>query len=95
MSMVANLEIPDGGVAQGTQVRLADGTYLNGLTAVKLEIDPKTSLWRMEVGLNPRFIQQVPIELEIHAVNIGNIADLTDDQLAHLGLQRIPGIAQN
>ena len=93
MSMVANLEIPNGGVAQGTQVRLADGTHLRGLTAIKLEIDAKTRMWRMDVGLNPCFIQQVPIELEIHAVNIGNIADLTDEQLSHLGLQRIPDSA--
>ena len=86
---IVKLHIPDGGSAHGTKVELEDGSKLGGIQSIKLEASVADPVWKMTLDVKPNFLHQVPADVELYAVNIGNIDDLTDEQLKAIGLQRI------
>lgn len=46
-------------------------------------------MWKMTIDILPRFLNQLPMDVQLHAINIGNINNLSDADLADIGLQRI------
>ena len=89
MSKIAKLIIKDGQSAMGSQVELEDGSKLSGIQAIQLASSVDQPTWRMTVDVCPGFIDQLPFGVELVAINIGNLSDLTDEQLEKIGLQRI------
>ncbi|MDB0115201.1 hypothetical protein CTZ05_00120 [Acinetobacter baumannii] len=77
---IANISIPDGGLVKGTKVTLADGTAIGGITSIKLEGDIDNPVWLATVQIHPKFIDQIPFDVELTSVGIGIIDDLTDEQ---------------
>jgi len=86
---IVRIVIPDGPIAQGSKVYCEDGSAIGGIRAVTLKCSVDDPVWRLSLDINPCFQNQLPIEAELIAVGIGNIKQLTDEQLAQLGLQRI------
>ncbi|QHB89505.1 hypothetical protein F9K57_03150 [Acinetobacter baumannii] len=77
---IANISIPDGGLVKGTKVTLAGGTAIGGITSIKLEGDIDNPVWLATVQIHPKFIDQIPFDVELTSVGIGIIDDLTDEQ---------------
>lgn len=88
MTKIAKLVVPGGVGVMGTHVELADGTRIKGVQSIKLVGDIDNPVWRMTVEVAPEFIDQLPIDAEL-TTDIGKLSDLTDEQLAQIGLQRI------
>lgn len=59
---VVGIEVPDGGVAQGTKVRLSNGEYLAGIQSITLHADTVTKLWELSLKMVPDFVDQETIE---------------------------------
>ena len=59
---IVGIEVPDGGVCQGTKVKLSNGQYLTGIQSIILKADTDTNLWRLSLEVNPRFLDQQTIE---------------------------------
>ena len=88
MTKIAKLIVPGGIGVMGTHVELEDATRLKGVQSIKLVGGVDNPIWRMTVEVTPEFIDQLPIDAEL-TTDIGKLNDLTDDQLAQIGLQRI------
>ena len=59
---IVGIEVPDGGVCQGTKVKLSNGQYLTGIQSIILKADTDTKLWQLSLEVNPRFLDQQTIE---------------------------------
>jgi len=77
---IAQISIPDGPAALGTEVTLADGSKIGGIKSIKLEGSVDNPRWTATLEIHPNFIEQLPFSVELTSVGIGIIDDLTDDQ---------------
>lgn len=59
---IVGIEIPDGGVCQGTKVKLSDGSYLGGIKAIKLEASVDNLVWTVSLEVIPMFANQETIQ---------------------------------
>lgn len=79
-SKIAQISIPDGPSALGTNVSLADGSTIGGITLIRLEASVDNPQWTATLQIIPDFIDQVPLNVELTSVGIGIIDNLTDEQ---------------
>lgn len=59
---VVAIEIPKGGVCQGTKVRLSNGQYLTGIHSISLRGDTESQLWSLSLDMVPDFMDQQTLE---------------------------------
>lgn len=59
---VVGIEVPDGGSAQGTNVKLSNGQYLTGIQTITLTANTDTKLWELSLKMTPDFTDQQTIE---------------------------------
>lgn len=59
---IIGIEIPNGGVCQGTKVKLSNGEYLSGISSITLHADTDTKLWQLTLKTIPDFVDQKVIE---------------------------------
>lgn len=85
---IAQISIPDGPIALGTKVTLADGSRIGGITSIKLEGSVDNPRWIATLEIHPDFIEQLPFSVELTSVGIGIIDDLTDEQFDALCKRR-------
>ena len=59
---VVAIEIPKGGVCQGTKVKLSNGQYLTGIQSITLRGDTESQLWSLNLEMVPDFVDQQTLE---------------------------------
>ena len=59
---VVGIEVPNGGVCQGTKVKLSNGQYLTGIQSITLRGDTDSKLWSLSLEMRPDFVDQQTIE---------------------------------
>ncbi|WP_180003347.1 MULTISPECIES: hypothetical protein [unclassified Acinetobacter] len=59
---VVAIEIPKGGVCQGTKVKLSNGQYLTGIHSISLRGDTESQLWSLSLDMVPDFMDQQTLE---------------------------------
>jgi hypothetical protein len=59
---VVGIEVPNGGVCQGTKVKLSNGQYLTGIQSITLRGDTNSKLWSLSLEMRPDFVDQQTIE---------------------------------
>ena len=59
---VVGIEVPNGGVCQGTKVKLSNGQYLTGIQSITLRGDTNSKLWSLSLEMHPDFVDQQTIE---------------------------------
>lgn len=59
---VVGIEVPNGGVCQGTKVKLSNGQYLTGIQSITLRGDTDSKLWSLSLEMHPDFVDQQTIE---------------------------------
>ena len=59
---VVGIEVPNGGVCQGTKVKLSNGQYLTGIQSITLHGDTNSKLWSLSLEMRPDFVDQQTIE---------------------------------
>lgn len=59
---VVAIEIPKGGVCQGTKVKLSNGQYLTGIQSISLRGDTESQLWSLSLDMVPDFMDQQTLE---------------------------------
>ncbi|WP_151765918.1 hypothetical protein [Acinetobacter colistiniresistens] len=87
-SKIAQISIPDGPIALGTKVTLADGSKIGGIKSIKLEGSVDNPHWTAVLEIHPDFIDQLPFGVQLTSVGIGIIDDLSDEQFDALCKRR-------
>lgn len=59
---VVAIEVPKGGVCQGTKVKLSNGQYLTGIQSITLRGDTELQLWSLNLEMVPDFVDQQTLE---------------------------------
>lgn len=59
---VVAIEVPRGGVCQGTKVKLSNGQYLTGIQSITLRGDTESQLWSLNLEMVPDFVDQQTLE---------------------------------
>ena len=59
---VVAIEVPKGGVCQGTKVKLSNGQYLTGIQSITLRGDTESQLWSLNLEMVPDFVDQQTLE---------------------------------
>lgn len=59
---VVAIEVPKGGVCQGTKVKLSNGQYLTGIQSITLQGDTESQLWSLSLDMVPDFMDQQTLE---------------------------------
>lgn len=59
---VVAIEVPKGGVCQGTKVKLSNGQYLTGIHSISLRGDTESQLWSLSLDMVPDFMDQQTLE---------------------------------
>lgn len=59
---VVAIEVPKGGVCQGTKVKLSNGQYLTGIQSITLRGDTESQLWSLSLDMVPDFMDQQTLE---------------------------------
>lgn len=59
---VVAIEVPKGGVCQGTKVKLSNGQYLTGIQSITLRGDTESQLWSLNLEMVPDFVGQQTLE---------------------------------
>jgi len=59
---VVAIEVPKGGVCQGTKVKLSNGQYLTGIQSITLRGDTESQLWSLNLEMVPDFMDQQTLE---------------------------------
>ena len=59
---VVAIEVPKGGVCQGTKVKLSNGQYLTGIQSIALRGDTESQLWSLNLEMVPDFVDQQTLE---------------------------------
>lgn len=67
---VVAIEIPKGGVCQGTKVKLSNGQYLTGIQSISLRGDTESQLWSLNLDMVPDFMDQQTLEAVLANVNM-------------------------
>ncbi|MBP4063499.1 hypothetical protein J9896_08805 [Acinetobacter baumannii] len=70
---VVAIEIPEGGIAKGTKIRLSDGTTLQGVSSIELKASVNSPFWQLSVTLHPSFKDQLAIHAELTNIGISPI----------------------
>ena len=89
MGQIVRFEIPDGAACMGSHVVLEDGSRIRGIQEITLKAGVDQQLWSLDLKVTPKFLDQIPLHVELRSIDIGNIHDLSDEQLKQIGLQRI------
>lgn len=78
---VVAIEIPKGGVCQGTKVKLSNGQYLTGIHSISLRGDTESQLWSLSLDMVPDFMdQQTP---EAVLANVEMVQRQSNPHLIH------------
>lgn len=67
---VVGIEVPDGGLAMGTKVKLSNGQYLTGIQSITLHADTDSKLWSLSLKMTPDFVDQKTIEAVLANVEL-------------------------
>lgn len=67
---IVGVEIPDRLNAQGTKVKLSDGSYLRGIKSVKLEASVDNPAWTVTLEMNPSFVNQDTIQAVLKELKV-------------------------
>lgn len=67
---VVGIEVPRGGIARRTKVRLSNGQYLSGIQSITLTANTETELWELSLKTNPKFNDQEVIEAVLANVEL-------------------------
>lgn len=67
---VVGIEVPNGGVCQGTKVKLSNGQYLTGIHSITLRGDTDSKLWSLSLEMRPDFVDQQMIEAVLANVKV-------------------------
>ena len=67
---VVAIEVPKGGVCQGTKVKLSNGQYLTGIHSISLRGDTESQLWSLSLDMVPDFMDQQTLEAVLANVNM-------------------------
>ena len=59
---VVAIEVPKGGVCQGTKVKLSNGQYLTGIQSISLRGGTESQLWSLSLEMVPDFVDQQTLE---------------------------------
>lgn len=59
---VVAIEVPKGGVCQGTKVKLSNGQYLTGIQSITLRGDTESQMWSLSLDMVPDFMDQQTLE---------------------------------
>jgi len=75
---VVGIEVPNGGVCQGTKVKLSNGQYLTGIHSITLRGDTDSKLWSLSLEMTPDFVDQQIIEAVL-----ANVKVVKSEQASH------------
>ena len=67
---VVAIEVPKGGVCQGTKVKLSNGQYLTGIQSITLRGDTESQLWSLSLDMVPDFMGQQTLEAVLANVEV-------------------------
>lgn len=67
---VVAIEVPKGGVCQGTKVKLSNGQYPTGIHSISLRGDTESQLWSLSLDMVPDFMDQQTLEAVLANVNM-------------------------
>lgn len=67
---VVAIEVPKGGVCQGTKVKLSNGQYLTGIQSITLRGDTESQLWSLSLDMVPDFMDQQTLEAVLANVEV-------------------------
>lgn len=67
---VVAIEVPKGGVCQGTKVKLSNGQYLTGIQSITLRGDTESQLWSLNLEMVPDFVDQQILEAVLANVKV-------------------------
>lgn len=67
---VVGIEVPNGGVCQGTKVKLSNGQYLTGIHSITLRGDTDSKLWSLSLEMTPDFVDQQTLDAVLANVKL-------------------------
>ncbi|WIH75509.1 hypothetical protein [Acinetobacter baumannii] len=78
LNRVVAIEIPEGGIAKGTKVRLEDGSTLQGVSSIELKSSVDSPFWQLSITLHPKFKDQLPIQAVLKDIGVSPIDTVID-----------------